>query len=276
MRTQIDLVETKDKLTLQVVTWLPDDTPRAALLLAHGIGEHSARYTHVAQALTDAGYAVYSMDYRGHGKSEGIRSYFDDFSAPVDDLEARFDAMRSAHPDLKHFVFGHSMGALLSLLLVLRRQADIAGWITEGTPLHVEQTVPGFVVGLAGLLTNVIPRARAIPLDFNALSRDEAVVAAYKADPLVDAKPTRIGMAYRLIKAAQGASQKLTQITLPVLIVHGGKDTICPPSGSQLIYDRSASDDKAIKFYDNAYHEIHNEPEQTEFLQDIITWLNAH
>lgn len=271
----MDALRTRNGLTLHTLNQQPDGPTKAVVLLVHGIGEHSGRYTHVLAHLAENGYAVYAIDHRGHGRSEGLRFYLPSFDLAVDDLALYLDQIEAAHPSQKVFVYGHSMGALIGLLFVLRHQDRLAGFVSSGTPLTVGSGVPKLVVQLAQILAQIAPKARVIMLADNALSRDPAVEDALKADPLVNQGRQRIGTVAELVNQAQVARSQLDQLHIPLLVLHGGGDKITPPSGSDFLYTQARSTDKTIQIYPGLYHELHNEPEKTEILADIVAWMDA-
>ena len=275
MQKITDTFQTGDGLRIQTVRWLPEATPEAIILLVHGIAEHAGRYEHVAETFTAPGYAVYSLDHRGHGNSEGDRAHLDSIDQAVDDLEVYYRNIRDDQPDTPIFVLGHSMGALISLHFVLRHQQDLAGWISSATPLYVDLETPRWLLGLGRILRRYLARVHLLPLDAMSISRDAAVVEAYNADPLVYRRPTRIGTGMSIVDAARAGRERLHELALPIYVVHGSSDRITPPEGSQYLYEHAGADDKTLKLYPGLYHELHNEPEKTEVLQEMIDWLNT-
>jgi alpha-beta hydrolase superfamily lysophospholipase len=271
-----ETLRTSDGLELHLVEWLPVAEPKAVFLIIHGIGEHSRRYDHLAEAFVEKGYAVYAYDHRGHGKSGGERAHFTSFDLPVEDMRQVFLLLRQRHPGLKLFIYGHSMGSLISTLYVLKYPDDVAGFISSGSPLGIEKSQPALLVKAGGWLSRIAPRARILPMDLSVLSRDPQVVEAYASDPLNDNRPTSLGMARELIFSAAQAYEKLPTLKMPLLLVHGDADQLCPPAGSQMIYDRAGSADKQLKWYPGLRHEIHNEPEKDQVIADILDWINAH
>lgn len=244
--------------------------------IVHGIGEHIGRYTHVFQYLNGRGYGVFGHDHRGHGQSEGERVYFDSFDIPVRDLKARVDSVRADHPGVKMFMLGHSMGSLISTLYMQRYEETMTGWISTGSPLCVDKTIPAPVAFLLRGLAKVAPKLKLLPVKPETVSRDPAVVAAYQNDPYVNHEKTKLGMVVNFAKALAEARSKLAKITLPALIMHGTGDMLCPPEGSDILYNGISSQDKTLKTYPDFYHELHNEPEQGEVLAYIGDWLNEH
>lgn len=258
--------------------WLPDGDPRAVVVVAHGIGEHSGRYAHVAQAMVERGYAVAALDHRGHGRSEGPRVQVDRFDDFVADLRTYFEAVRAAHPGLPVFVYGHSMGSLIGLLFALRYQDDLAGLVTTGTALKLVG-INAITLTLLRLANQIVPGARLIPLGLSGargISRDPAVVAAYKADPCVVHGLLRVDMTLRVIEAGQQCIAGLPALRLPYLALHGGADPICLPTAAAIIRQRSGSPATTVTVYPDLYHEIHNELGQARVIGDMIDWLDAH
>ncbi len=270
----MNTLHTSDGLRLHTAVWRPATDPKAVVLLVHGIGEHCGRYAHVAQHLNAHGFAVYSFDHRGHGQSEGMRVYFDNFQQAVDDMKRVADAVRSENPGKRLFLFGHSMGSLISTLFVLQHQDMLAGFISSGSPLALDQAVPGLVqLALRGL-ARIAPKWELVPLNPKTLISDSSAVEAFLNDPLVSTRPMRLGMLVGLADNAIAAREKLGTVHIPLLILHGTADTVTPPPGSSILYQKAGSADKTLKTYPGMYHELHNETDRAVVLQDIADWLN--
>ncbi|HPE11615.1 MAG: lysophospholipase [Actinobacteria bacterium] len=251
-------------------TWRPDDAPRAVLVLIHGLGEHSGRYGHLAQRFTDAGFAVFAMDLRGHGKSSGGRGdlRINDAVSDVADLVA--DAS-SEYPGLPVFLYGHSLGGLISMTYAVQRQPDITGLVASAPALDSELREQKVKFAMANLLGGLLPSI-AIPtgLDADGVSRDPEVVAAYNADPLVHDKGS-----FALAKqtfSAMDAMMAQTGFPVPLLIIHGTADRLTVPSASKVFTDQVTGEVTLIE-YEGMYHEPHNEPEQAEVFADVLEWL---
>lgn len=267
---------TPEGYRLHADCWLPAGEIRAVVVLAHGLNEHSGRYAHVIQHLNRHGYAVYALDHCGHGQSEGERGYFDTVAQPIEHLKLFIDFVRGKHPDSLLFLYGHSMGALISLVFVCAYEDDLDGLILSGVPLGVERRTPRFLIRLNALLDRRFSRLRFIPFPPIGISHDPDVVARLRADKLCNHGLLRIRIAQFILEQCAAARAQLAGLRLPLLLLHGGGDFICPVSGSQFIYEQAASPDKTLKIYPKLYHEIHNEPQQGEVLDDVAAWLAAH
>jgi alpha-beta hydrolase superfamily lysophospholipase len=276
-----DSFKTRDGLTLYTEYRLPQDDPKAVVLLVHGYAEHCGRYAHVIARLVDAGYAVYTMDHRGHGKSEGTRAYIDTMDQFIEDLKLYFDRVKAAQATFakqtKRFVLGHSMGALIGLAFTERYQSEIDGLVISGAPVNADANVSPLMVALGNLLTRVAPKLPLLPMDKpGILCSDPEVESAFGSDPLNYTAPMRVRLGVELNKMARGVREHLRDLTLPVLILHGADDIMVNPSGSQLAYDTVSSADKTLKFYPGMRHEIMNEIGKETVLNEIVAWMDRH
>lgn len=261
-------------ITIFTRQWTPDNSdPRAIILLIHGYGEHSGRYQHVAEFLTDREYAVYALDHRGHGYSQGKPVSIRAFDHYVEDVERYYDFIRKKFPQTPVVVYGHSMGSLIALLFTLKRQSELAGVITTGTALEIPGST-GPMAAIAGPLSRVAPDWRVIPeLELEGISRDPAVIEAYKNDPKVDTGGIRLRTAFEMIHAGERVSDRLDEIRIPFLALHGSEDPICLPKAIDIIRKNAPKGTTTVKMYEGLRHEIHNEPEHMTVLNDIADWL---
>ena len=163
--------------------WLPA-SPRGVLLLCHGLGEHAGRYGNVVDAVVPDGWAVYGLDQRGHGRSGGHRAHVDRYADLLIDFDAFRRAVVARHPGLPVVLLGHSMGGQIALAYALDHQAELAGLVLSA-PALAGDVVPKPVVPLLRALGRVAPRLRPAGIDVTKISKDPAVVAAYRTDPLV-------------------------------------------------------------------------------------------
>lgn len=257
--------------------WLPDGDIRAAVQIAHGYGEHMARYHATAEYLTSLGIAVYGIDYPGHGKSDGLSVLISDFGDLISLHELVYERIRADHGDVPVFILGHSMGSLVALRFALKNQRKLAGVIISASALDGHKTAPPIVVKLIGVLNMFMPNFRVVrEIQPQYLSHDEAIVEAYRNDPLIDLGKWRIRTGYEVAQSIYMIRKKVSELNLPLLVLHGGADKELPVSGSHYLYDKAASTDKDIKIYEGMYHEILNEVKREETLADIETWLENH
>jgi alpha-beta hydrolase superfamily lysophospholipase len=261
---------------LHVTQWLPEGRPRAIVLLAHGYAEHAGRYAHVAKRLTDAGYAVYAVDHWGHGRSDGEGGYVPRFSAYLDGMAELLTLVEINHGDTPRLLLGHSMGGLIATLFLIERQQAFAAAAVSGPAILPAQSPSRFTVWISRFLSRFLPRLGVLSLDANGVSRDPAVVEAYKADPLVYGGKIGARLGKEFMDAMAAAQAGAPTIRLPLLIQHGEADRLTAPAGSRYLFDHVASADKHLEIYPGLFHEIYNEPERDAVLDDLIGWFDAH
>ena len=275
---RLELRHTSARGTSRLYTqsWLPDEPARAAILLVHGLGEHSGRYEYLAAHCTARGFAVYTADHYGHGRSEGLPGHVERFSVYLDGLRALRDDVRSREPDIPLFLLGHSMGGLIAAAFLGEDQASFRGCVLSGPALRSDAEPPALVLAIVRLVSWLAPTVPLIGLDPSGVSRDPAVVSAYVSDPLVHHGKATARLITELSSAMRATLAAAPAIELPLLVMHGDADQLTSPAGSQALYDAAGSADKTLKLYPGLYHEIFNEPERDDVLGDMSAWLEAH
>lgn len=256
-------------------SWLPDEAPRAEILLVHGLGEHSGRYEHLARHCTNLGFAVHALDHYGHGKSDGHPGFVERFSVYLDGVSALLHKVQGQRSGLPLFLLGHSMGGLISAALLPTQQQDFSGCILSGPALISDATPPLFVLAINRLLSALVPTLPMKQLDASAVSRDPAVVKAYVNDPLVFHGRLSSRLIAEMVAAMSSTLARAGDIRIPIILMHGEQDTLASPSGSARLHDGVSSEDKTLRIYPGLYHEIFNEPEQDQVLSEMSDWLEA-
>jgi alpha-beta hydrolase superfamily lysophospholipase len=247
---------------LVVRTW-DTPSPRYVVLLAHGYGEHSGRYEHVAAALNAAGAVVYAPDHAGHGRSAGERARADFVEDMVTDLDDVRTLAAQAHPGLPVVVLGHSMGGVIATRYV-QRYDGISALVLSGPIVGGN---PGFT---ALLDMDPLPD---VPLAPEALSRDAKVGEAYAADELVYHGPLQRESLEGLVQAVAAVAAGRTLGDLPTLWLHGENDPLAPLDATRPAIEHIAGIDLKSKVYEGAMHEIFNETNQDEVLADVVAFL---
>jgi alpha-beta hydrolase superfamily lysophospholipase len=253
--------------------WLPEGDARAVVVIVHGLGEHSGRYHHVGRRLAGAGFAAYAADHRGHGRSGGRRANIGRMAVVVGDLAGfvRFAAERC--PGVRVFMLGHSPGGLIALQYATGDVPELAGLVLTGPLVQVESGSP-VLERMAGVLSALAPNLGVLMVPPDAVSRDPAVVAAYRADPLVHhgKVPARTGA--EILATTRALPARLPRLRIPLLLIHGTCDRLAPAAGSQLVHDGVASPDRTLRLCDGLWHEVMNEPERDEILDEIVGWIS--
>jgi len=279
--------------------WRPDASPRAVVLVAHGLSEHSGRYARFADALVGAGYAVYAVDHRGHGRTAESTGVGRAGPGGMDGVLADLDQLRGIAVDevrgVPVVLFGHSMGALLAQAYAERYGTGLAALVLSGSPgandelAEMTAMIRGAVEG--GLGDDPMPMLAAMnegfepvrtPYDW--LSRDPAEVDAYVADPLCgdDAPPTFGFIAQMMdvgVSAMQPDSIAKIPAPLPVLLVTGERDVASNDAAHVRELEsrlRARGLDVDARYYADARHELLNEINRDEVTADILEFLLGH
>jgi alpha-beta hydrolase superfamily lysophospholipase len=262
-----------DGLTIFHQWWHPHDG-RGVVILVHGLGEHSGRYEHVAEALADAGFAVHALDHRGHGRSGGKRTYVKSYDEFMHDLSQFRAIVVAEHPDSPLIVLGHSMGGNLAMGHALREPDGIAGLALSGPALMVGDDLSPRQVKIFSFIAKLAPwlRPRGLPVD--AISRDPAVVEAYGNDPLVYTGKTSAGLGAALIGAMDTFPPRYANLTMPIWLGHGTEDRLCNIEGTRGLESGAVNADVTAHYYEGLYHEIFNEPEREQVKGDLLAWLD--
>ncbi|MBK5109471.1 MAG: lysophospholipase [Anaerolineales bacterium] len=275
MQSSEDTFQGDAGLELYYKSWHPADQPKAVIVILHGVAEHSDRYLNVVDNLVPLGYAIYAYDQRGHGKSPGQRGYLESWDEYRSDLKHFLDLVHQQEPGLPVFMYGHSQGALIALDFLINESNNLSGALVSASPLASDDAASPMLVTAAKILSRVWPTfSLDSPINPSQLSCDARVVQKYQDDPAVFKILTaRWGTEY--LKTQDEVREQAYKIDVPILIMHGGEDSLCDPEGSQYLYEQVSSADKTLKIYPSYFHEIHNEPGHITVIQDMNEWMSA-
>jgi alpha-beta hydrolase superfamily lysophospholipase len=273
MRQQKRFLHSRTGYRIYTQNWQPTGTPKAVLILAHGLAEHSNRYVDIAKYFTTQGFAVYALDHEGHGRSQGPRGYINSFDDFLTTLDAFLNQIAELHPTSKLFLVGHSMGGVISTAYLLKHQEKLDGCILSGAALATSKSVGPVQRLLLRVLSILLPKLSVLKLEANDVCHDPKVVKAYRNDPRVFSGKIQLRLIAELLCTADHVLKNAANISLPMLILHGGDDKMASPEGSEKLYAGISSADKTLKIYPGLYHEIFFEPEKHEIYAEIHTWL---
>lgn len=286
--------------------WEPQGSPKAVVQIIHGIAEHVGRYDNLARFLTDHGYAVVGCDHLGHGKTAiadskfGFFSKHDGWTLVTADVRQLRQLTGQRFPGIPYFLLGHSMGSFIARTFLCRYPGEVDGALLSGTG---QEPAPMVAAGkaLSGLLARLRGPVHLSPLvhslalgaynkqfepartECDWLSRDEAVVDAYLADPLCHAMPT-VSLYRDMLGGLQFiANEKklgLMDPNTPVYLYSGDRDPVGGNgAGVKKVYgffEKHGTKDLTMKLYEGGRHEMHNETNRDEVFADVLAWLEAH
>ncbi len=270
---QTSLMPGSDGTRIFVRYW-PVEKPSGQVLLSHGHGEHGGRYEHVARRLNAQGWDVIAPDHRGHGRSEGIRGHTPAWSAYVEDLHAA--GQKFGRPELPRVLLGHSMGGLIAISYALRYGESLRALLLSGPLLQLGMPVPPLKAIVGRVFSRVVPwLSLSTGLDAKGVSRDPEVVAAYLADRLVHDKASTRWFT-EMLDAMENAHGEASRLQMPVLLFHGEADPIVAIEGARRFFSRLETADRHFKAWPGLFHEIFNEPEKDQVLDELIAWTRPY
>jgi acylglycerol lipase len=264
-----------DNLDIFAQAWEPTmPQPKAVVCLVHGLGEHTSRYAHVAEAFGKQGYVLFGADLRGHGRSGGARGHISSIEDFMRDIDFSLEQAHTHYPDLPIILYGHSLGGIQVLHYGLTRKPNIKGVIATASGLHTALEQQKVKIMMAKILGSIMPNT-SIPsgLDPKTISRDEKVVQAYINDPLVHYQIS-LGFGKIMVGVTSWTLAHAGEFQLPLLLMHGKADVLAFPSSS-IEFAAPLKEKATLVLWDKAYHELHNEPEKEEVFKTMISWMDA-
>lgn len=291
-----------DGKAIHLCRWMPEAAPKAAVQIAHGMGEHIGRYQRVAQRLNESGYVVYGNDHRGHGRTDPDRLGdlgAGGWEAVIADARRLNERIAEEHPRLKRILLGHSMGAMLAQEYLCRHGATLGAAVLSGSP--------GFNSFLASILPRLIARIETWRLGpdgdsalmanllfgqankafdsedgsgFEWLSRDAAEVQKYVDDPFCGAV-LRAGSLLGLFRGAKEASSPIRiagiPSSLPIHVISGTADPVHNEMKNlNRLFRRYEQGVLKVSraLYEDGRHELFNETNRRQVLDELVDWLD--
>jgi alpha-beta hydrolase superfamily lysophospholipase len=243
--------------------------------LVHGYGEHLGRYAHVAGPMAEAGFEVHGVDFRGHGKSGGLRGFCRAFDEYLEDLDA---VRRAAEGPGPLFLVAHSFGGLTTLKYLLAHGDGVAGTVLSSPYFKLKMEVPPPKRWAGKVMGNVWPTL-AMPMGLKGtdVSHDPEMQRSFESDPLSNKKATARWFTETL-SAQADVLARAREVTLPLYLLHGGADPIADPARASEIFSLCASKDKTLELLDGQLHEIFNETkaERDRTISKVVAWLSHH
>ena len=249
--------------------YLRKDIPygcRAIVVVVHGLCEHQGRYNYLVERFGAQKVGCYRFDHRGHGRSEGERTYYDDWNALPDDTDVVVELAKKENPDLPVFLLGHSMGGFTVCLYGVKYPGKVKGIVMSGALSHDNRRL------IADVPKGMDPHTK-LPNELGeGVCSVEAVVADYVADPY-NTKTFTAGLCYALNDGVAWLRENMQRFDYPTLLLHGEKDALVSVTDSEAFFKKIASKDRQLKIYGGLYHEIFNEYCRDEVIDDALWWI---
>lgn len=251
------------------------DNPRGIIVIAHGLGEHSGRYLNLINTMQNDGVSFYALDHRGHGRSEGKRGHLNAFAEYTEDLKMLFKLVQKENPGVPIILLGHSMGGVIACQYALTYPQDMNGLILSSAGLIPAMKIPNWKKWLANTMASLAPAlAMSNGLDRSHLSHDQSVIDAYSNDPLVHDRVSFRWVA-EFTQAGEDCLNRATELSMPLLVIHGEDDKIVDCQGSKEVMAKASSQNKQFYLFKGLYHETMNEipPEREKVVNNVREWI---
>lgn len=260
------MIESFDGTKLFMKRNLPDE-PKAIVVIVHGLCEHQGRYDYLVEKCNDAGIGCYRFDHRGHGRSDGERTFYNEWTELTDDTNVVVNMAIAENPEKRVFLLGHSMGGFTVALYGVRYvNKQLAGIVLSGALTHDNRR-----------LIADLPREFDVHMQLpnelgDGVCSVQAVVDDYVADPY-NTKTFTAGLCYALNRGVAYLRDHYAGFRYPVLMLHGEKDALVSVKDTYEGFTEVSSTDRQMKIYGGLYHEIFNEYCRDETIGDAVAWM---
>lgn len=264
--------------------WLPVSSPKGLVFLCHGYGmECSIFMRECGERLACARYAVFGIDYEGHGHSEGVRCYIRKFDDIVNDCSEFFNSIceLQEYKGKAKFLYGESMGGAVALLVHKKDPSFWDGSVLVAPMCKISEKLKPhpMVVSMLTRVESIIPRCKIVPAKdvIDSAFKDRAKREIIRQNKLIYQEKPRLKTALEMLRTSMNLESTLDKVTLPFFVLHGEADTVTDPEISKALYENASSIDKTMKLYPGMWHGLTSgEPDENIELVfgDIITWLD--
>jgi alpha-beta hydrolase superfamily lysophospholipase len=271
-----ETIQGADGTNLFMRSWrgaVPTMPVRAVVMIVPGFNSHSGYYEWVGAQLAAQDLAVFAIDLRGRGESDGERFYVKSFDEYISDVDAMAAEARAREPGVPVFILGHSAGGVISCMYTLEHQDELAGLICESFAFQLP--APDVALSILKGIAHLAPHAHVLKLKNADFSRDPDVVRRMNSDPLIanETQPTQT--VAEMVRTDERLKESFPQFTLPLMILHGTHDKAAKPSGSESFFQSAGAMDKTLRLYDGHYHDLLNDLGREEVLGDIAQWIKS-
>ncbi len=248
--------------------------PRAVVILVHGLGGYSGRFFELGPYLAKSGLQVYAIELKGFGESRSTKGHIDNFREYTKELKSLVETAKKMHSGKKIFIFGESMGGLITLDFAVHHQGIIDGIILispavkDKMPYTLKQRADVFRAALFDPM-------KFFPAGFKAelFTRDPVMVKRINNDPL-EVRNLTAKFFLSILKAIIFVNMKPRAIKLPVLMLLAGKDKMISAEAAEAYFKKMRSKDKEIKWYPEMYHALYVDKDREAVFRDIVSWIN--
>jgi alpha-beta hydrolase superfamily lysophospholipase len=248
------------------------EAPKATFAVVHGLGEHCGRYERFATAMAGRGFSTFAVDLRGMGRSPGARGYIDRWSEWLQDAAALVAMVEEQGGAAEVIPLGHSLGGVVLLSAVIRQAVKARRFAVSNPALRLRVKVPGWKLSVGRMTSSLVPRLTlSSGVDPGVLSRDPAVVEAYRSDPLVHDK-TSSRLFSEWMAACEEVYARAAEIRTPFLLILSQGDHLVDADGSHRLVQLAGDAPATVREYPDRYHEPFNDLGADQVFDDLAAW----
>ncbi|MEM2143681.1 MAG: alpha/beta hydrolase [Candidatus Thorarchaeota archaeon] len=275
MRRSAEEYSGYDGTRMYMVSWHPDDHPRAVVIAIHGLGSHADTLEKIGEAFAKRGFVLFAPDMRGFGHFSGEKGHVNSFDEYVQDMERLISDLNLRYPGLKVFLVGHSLGGLHAVRYCMRHPDRVAGLVAVCPGVSEKLKVSRPTRMIVGLLSRLNLRKKFYDgIELDLVSRNSEYVQRLKNDPLrwdyVTARFAAEGFGAR-----ERAFESAHLLKTPLLLQQSGDDMLVDPVQNEDFFRRVASQDKTFRSYPGLYHEPFEEAGGQQMIDDMVAWVEA-
>ncbi len=248
--------------------------PKAVIILVHGMGGYSGRFFEMGPYLARSRFQVYAIEQRGHGESFSVKGHISNFKLYTQDLKALVEFAKKENPGKKVFIFGESMGGLITLDFSMHHQKLIDGIILQ-SPAIQDKLPMTPAKKLSIFVSSIFDPMRLYGSDFDAgmFTRDKVMAKRVDNDPLEVRKFTA-KFYQAILKTIIYVGMMPRRLKLPVFMQLAGHDLMISAEAAEKYFKKIRSKDKTLKWYPEMYHAIYADKDREIIFKDIIDWMN--
>lgn len=243
----------------------------------HGLHDHSARFEGMALELIAKNFEVRTMDFVGHGQSDGLKGYFERFPILVADayqfITQTMEAEHKSGDKPPVFLLGQGIGGSVSFHLALQLPFKVCGVVFTSPCFRIHSKFHAVLQKVASLGSKVTPKLAIASVSFHEYCHNSKIVEAIKSDPLICTQPIRMRVGHELLKETSRISKLFADFTYPFLAIHGSGDKICDIAGTEEMYNKSTSADKQFKKYEGGLHDLTHDYGFELTVREIVDWM---
>jgi acylglycerol lipase len=263
---------TRDGLALHTYKY-PASSLKCVLITLHGINSYSQPTGVIAKALAEAGCEVVAFDFRGHGKSQGIKGYLRDFELLITDTLDFVNEISKLYNNIPLFIMGGSLGGTVAINISLKVPQKISGLILINPALGINSSFEGCIRVFSTCLASCCPTLPIYKSDGSLTTKNENLRKYMRENPYYYNGKVRIGTSAAVLNALNDTRKRYNMIKSNLLVIQGRDDNVVSLEKVQDFMKIINVDDKRLLMYPGLPHSIVFEEAIFDIAEQIKNWV---